>query len=50
MSDKSTIAVRKPTKERLRKFGFLGNTYDELLNELMDHINTCDMWWYKRYD
>ena len=32
----TTIAIRKKTRTRLRKFGFKGELYDDILNKLMD--------------
>lgn len=34
----TTISVQKKTKERLRKFGSFGETWDEALNRLLDIV------------
>ena len=44
----STIQVKKATKTRLEKFGNLSSTYDTVLNEILDHLETCDVWWSNR--
>lgn len=37
MSKKTTIAVFTYTKDRLNNFGGKGDTYDDILNRLMDY-------------
>jgi|SaaInlStandDraft_5_1057022.scaffolds.fasta_scaffold75609_2 hypothetical protein len=41
----TTISVQKKTKQRLEKRGNLGTTYDNVLNEILDHLESCDTWW-----
>jgi len=36
MSKTTTIAVNKTTAKRLQKIGKMGQTYDDLINELLD--------------
>ena len=36
---KSTIIVRKSTRERLKQVGKKGESYDDLINELLDTKN-----------
>ena len=36
MADLTTIPLSKQTRDRLRSLGRKGETYDELLNRLMD--------------
>jgi len=36
MGDLTTIPLLKPTRDRLRALGHKGETYDALLNRLMD--------------
>jgi hypothetical protein len=36
MGDVTTIPLSKPTRDRLRRVGRKGETYDALLNRLMD--------------
>ena len=38
MSDLTTIPVQKPTRDRLKKFGYKGETWDELVNRLLDEM------------
>ena len=33
----ANMKVRRATRERLKKFGQYGDTYDDILNRLMDH-------------
>ena len=35
----STIAIEKDTRERLRKLGRKDQTYDDIINELIDRNN-----------
>ena len=36
MSEITTIQLNKTTVKRLKKIGGMGQTYDELINELLD--------------
>ena len=38
----STILIRNVTRERLKHTGYKGQTYDELINELLDLKNSQD--------
>lgn len=38
MSDKTSIQVTVKTKERLDKIGFKKDTYDDILNRLLDQV------------
>ena len=38
MNEKTTIPVSKKVRERLKKYGNKGETYDELLNRLLDEV------------
>lgn len=40
MSDLTTIPLEKKTRDRLRKYGFKGKTWNELLIELMDEVDS----------
>jgi len=31
------LKIQRPTRERIKKFGKYGDTYDIILNRLMDH-------------
>jgi len=35
----TTISIRKETKKRLRKYGSFGETWDQLINKILDEIN-----------
>ena len=39
--NQSTIQVKRTTKERLDKFGTVGDSYDSLLNNFMEHMEGC---------
>ena len=34
--NKGTVLIKDLTKERLKKSGFKGQTYDQIINELLD--------------
>jgi hypothetical protein len=34
--NKGTVLIKDTTKERLKKSGFKGQTYDQIINELLD--------------
>ena len=36
MSEIVNMKLRRPTRERLKEFGRYGDTYDDILNRLMD--------------
>jgi len=36
--DITTIPVRRETKERLRSLGLKGQTYDEIISQLMENV------------
>lgn len=38
MNEKTTIQVTVKTKERLDKIGFKKDTYDDILNRLLDQL------------
>lgn len=38
MPDKTTIQLPKSTRDRLKGFGHKGQTYAEILEALMDHV------------
>ena len=42
MKDSGTILINKITKIRLKHTGYKGQTYDELINELLDLKNSQD--------
>jgi len=47
MADTTTISLRKETKEILRKLGSKGQTYDEVIRELVEKasIKELDTHW-----
>ena len=34
--NKGTVLIKDETKDRLKKSGFKGQTYDQIINELLD--------------
>jgi len=40
MSDKTSIQVTKETKERLGRLGIKGDTYDAIINRLLDKVGS----------
>ena len=45
---KVKITINKETEEKLEKLGSMNSTFDSVLNDLLDHVDTCDRWWNKR--
>ena len=45
---KSTIVLNNKTKDSLRSLGKKGQSFDKLLNDILNHINKCDRWWCDR--
>ena len=43
-----SIQVSSKVKNRLKKYGFKGSPWNSILNELMDHVEHCDLFWSKR--
>lgn len=44
----TTIKLKKETKTRLSKFGSLSSSYDLLVNEILDHLDKCNIFWNER--
>lgn len=44
----STIKINQETKEKLEKFGNMNDTYDSLLERILNHVDSCDEWWNKK--
>lgn len=42
---KTKIEIRKQTMLKLAKYGDITSTWDSVINEILDHIETCDKWW-----
>ena len=40
--EKTTILVEKKTRDRLRKIGFKGQTYDQVISELLKGKDSLD--------
>ena len=39
MDNQTTILIRGVTRERLKETGKKGQTYDQMINQLLDHKN-----------
>ena len=44
MHDLTTLPVRKPTRDRLRAFGTKGESYDDILQRLMEIAEESAFW------
>ena len=44
VQDLTTLPVRKPTRDRLRSFGTKGESYDEILQRLMEIAEEIAIW------
>ena len=44
----SSISLTKETRTRLASFGKKNQSYDNLLAEMLDFIDTSDQWWADR--
>jgi hypothetical protein len=42
MSDITTIPIKKITRDRLKKYGNKGDTYNDIINNLLDYIEYND--------
>ncbi len=44
----TTIRIAITTREELKKIGCKSDTYNKIILELLDHIQTCDNFWVTR--
>lgn len=42
---KSKIEICHKTKNELKKYGIKDSTYDKIINDLLAHAETCDIYW-----
>lgn len=42
------INIKQKTKRRLAHFGYKTSTWDSILNDLMNHAESCDKWYEDR--
>lgn len=40
----ATIQIKKETKYKLAKLGNLSDTYDSIINALLEHVENCHSW------
>lgn len=46
---KSTIQLKKSTISRLKKHGFLGDSYEKVLNRMLEFLEKSDSYWSDRF-
>jgi len=44
----SSVSLCQNTRERLASFGKKNQSYDHLVNEILDFIEHSDQWWAER--
>ena len=44
-NDETTIHLSKEVKEMLNHNGKKGQSFDDLVREVAEHIDKCDRWW-----
>lgn len=49
MQEKKKIVLGCDTKKELRKYGRVGSSYDDVVRDLLSHVNTCDSFWENRF-
>jgi len=42
------IKLQKETKSRLERFGSISMSHDTLINEILDHLDKCNIFWNER--
>jgi len=40
--DRTTIQIAKETRDKLAEMGKKGETYDEIINKLIQHVKECE--------
>jgi len=43
-----SVRINKITKQRLAKFGTKLDSWDKIINSILDHTESCDLWYYQR--
>lgn len=41
----TSIHIKKTTKGRLQQHGTVADSFDSLLNSILDHLEKCDKYW-----
>jgi len=41
----SSISLSVNTRKRLASVGRKNQSYDNLINEILEHVDNCDKWW-----
>lgn len=49
MQKKKKIALSSDVKKELRKYGRVGSSYDDVIRDLLSHVDTCDSFWENRF-
>ncbi len=45
IKNRTTIELKKQTRDRLALLGRKGQTFDDLVTEILNHSENCDRWW-----
>ena len=48
MTEKETIEVSPLTKWKLEQLSHMGMTHDQIITEILMHVDTCDRYWENR--
>jgi len=48
--DLCEIKIGKSTKLKLENIGRMNDTYDSIINEMIDFVYRSDLWWEDRFD
>jgi len=44
----TTVQLKRSTRDRLTSIGRKNQSYDNLIDEILKHIDMCDRWWDER--
>jgi len=42
---RTTIELKKLTRDHLASFGKKDQSFDKLVQEILNHVDNCDRWW-----
>jgi len=45
---RTTIELKKTTRDKLASLGKKDQSFDNLVSEIIIHLEKCDTWWYNR--
>jgi len=49
ITKRTTIELKKETKNKLSRLGRKGQTFDQLVSDLLKHVGSCDRFWVNRF-